>query len=219
MGMNLKLGGSEGPVIGIMPNFHFSSLKVDIQSIAFMLHPDVKSYALIKLNSGNIRETITDLEETWLDQLPDYPFEYHFLDEDFERMYRSDEQLGNLLGTFSILAIVIASLGLFGLASFTAEERRKEVAIRKVLGASISRVTYLLCKDFLILVVLANLFAWPLGKWIMGDWLDSFAYRIDFGIGVFLLAAGLALVIALLTIIFQTLRTAVSNPVVALKYE
>lgn len=219
IGMNLKLGGSEGPVVGIMPNFHFSSLKVDIKSIALMLHPDVKAYALVKLNSGNVRNTIADLEETWLQQLPNYPFEYHFLDEDFERMYRSDEQLGNLLGTFSILAIVIASLGLFGLASFTAEERRKEVAIRKVLGASILRVTYLLCKDFMLLVLLANIIAWPLGKWLLSNWLDSFAYRIDFGIVIFLYAGLLAILIALLTIISHTLKAALVNPANALKHE
>ncbi|MCE7996990.1 MAG: hypothetical protein HEP71_33835, partial [Roseivirga sp.] len=134
LGMNLRMAGNQGPVVGIIPDFHFNSLKREIRPIALMLYPGMKSYALLKLNTAKIRNTLSQLEETWATLLPDYPFEYHFLDEDFEAMYRSDEQLGNLLGTFSVLAIVIASLGLFGLASFTAEERKKEVAIRKVWG-------------------------------------------------------------------------------------
>lgn len=219
LGMNLRMAGNQGPVVGIIPDFHFSSLKREIQPIALMLYPGMKSYALLKLNTAEIRNTLSQLEDTWSALLPDYPFEYHFLDEDFEAMYRSEEQLGNLLGTFSVLAIVIASLGLFGLASFTAEERKKEVAIRKVLGASHLKVTYLLCKDFLILVILANIIAWPLGKWIMGGWLDGFAYRIDFGLDIFAFSGLMALSIALLTIVFQTLKAALANPVAALKYE
>lgn len=219
MGMMLEMAGNRGPVIGIMPDFHFSSLKVEIQPIALMLHPDRKAYALLKLNSNELSRTMRGLEDKWSELLPDFPFEYHFLDEDFEAMYRSEEQLGDLLGTFSVLAIIIACLGLFGLASFTAEERKKEVAIRKVLGASHSRVTYLLCKDFLLLVLFANLLAWPLGKWIMGNWLNNFAYKIDFGISIFFYSGMVALLIAFVTIFSQTMKAALTNPVNALKYE
>lgn len=219
IGKVLRMSRSEGPVVGIMNDFHFSSLKRSIHPIALMLIPESKRFALLKLRPGDVRNTVKSVGETWTELLPDYPFEYHFLDEDFEAMYRTDEQLGNLLGTFSVLAIVIASLGLFGLASFTAEERKKEVAIRKVLGATHLKVTYLLCKDFLLLVILANLTAWPLGKWIMGGWLDAFAYRIDFGLEIFAFSGLLALAIALLTIVFQTLKAAMANPVGALKYE
>ena len=219
LGMTLLLGQSRGPIVGIVPDFHFSSLKFDIQSIALVLKPKDKSLALVKLNSDEIRKTIESIEATWNSLLPNYPFEFHFLDEDIEKMYRKDEQLGNLLGTFSLLAIIIASLGLFGLASFTADERRREVAIRKVLGATHSRITYLLCKDFLVLVVIANLIAWPLGWWVMKGWLDGFAYRFDLGLDIFFFAGILALVIAVITIVFQTIKVAMANPVVALKYE
>lgn len=219
LGMILKMAGNEGPVVGVMNDFHFASLKRTIKPIAFMLLPDSKQFALLKLKPGDLRATISSVEDSWNEMLPGYPFEYHFFDEDFDQMYKADEKLGDLLGTFSLLAIVIASLGLLGLASFTAEERRKEVAIRKVLGASSTGVTFLLCKEFLLLVVLANFVAWPLGRWIMGGWLEGFAYRISFGLEIFVIAAALAFLIATLTIVFQTFRATLANPVAALKYE
>ena len=184
-----------------------------------MLLPARKRFALLKVNASDIGSVVSFAEKTWNELLPEYPFEFHFFDEDFDRMYQRDSRLGDPLGIFSVLAIIIASLGLFGLASFTAEERRKEVAIRKVLGASHARVTYLLCKDFLLLVLLANLIAWPLGRWIMGNWLNGFAYHIELGLQIFLYSGLLALLIAFGTIVFHTLKAALANPVMALKYE
>jgi len=159
------------------------------------------------------------IEKTWQSIIPDYPFEYRFLIEDFERYYRAEERMGGLLKYFAILAVFIACLGLFGLASFTAEQRTKEVGIRKVLGASTRQITLLLCKEFFVLVLLSNIISWPVAYFVMKDWLQDFAYRSNLGVATFALAMGLALIIALLTVSFQAVKAAVANPVNALKYE
>lgn len=151
--------------------------------------------------------------------IPGFPFDYEFINEDFELMYRVEQRMGSVLKYFSFLAVFIACLGLFGLASFAAEQRTREIGIRKVLGASIPRIAFLLCREFTLLVLLANLVAWPVVYLAMRNWLAGFAYRTAIDWEIFFFAGVLALVIALFTVSYQALKAALSNPARALKYE
>jgi putative ABC transport system permease protein len=151
--------------------------------------------------------------------ISNYPFEYHFLNEIFDRMYRAEAKIGTLLKYFSFLAVFIAYLGLFGLASFTAEQRTKEIGIRKVLGANISQICLLLCREFFLLVLLANLIAWPSAYFIMKNWLQSYAYRTSLELLIFVTAMAAALLVALLSVSFQAVKAALSNPANSLRYE
>ena len=160
-----------------------------------------------------------DLRKKWAEIAPDQPFDYFFLDESFDRQYRAEEKLGLVFSNFTLLAILVASLGLFGLASFTAEQRTKEIGIRKALGATVSSIMILLIKEFTRWVFLANIIAWPIAYVAMNHWLQNFAYRIDIGLGRFILAGVLALAIALLTVGYQAIKAAKANPVEALRYE
>ena len=159
------------------------------------------------------------MKKKWELLQPAFPFEYSFLDEDFDKQYKIDKKLSQIFSYFTFLAILIACLGLFGLASFTAEQRTKEIGIRKALGASVSEIIFLLSKEFTRWVLVANIIAWPLAYFAMNRWLQNFAYRINIGIGTFILAALLALVIALLTVGYQAIKAARANPVEALRYE
>ncbi len=144
--------------------------------------------------------------------MPNRPFEFYFLDEDFDRQYRTDERVGRTFGTFSVLAIFIACLGLFGLSAYSAEQRTKEIGVRKIFGASISNIVSILSVDFIKLVVLANLLAWPVAYVATNRWLDDFAYRTDIGLALFPTVACVALLIAFLTVAFQAVKAAMSNP-------
>ena len=180
-----------------------------------------RRYVSIKVLSQDISGTLKFIEETWKKLAPESPFEYFFLDTVFERRYRSEERLQRLFGYFSVLAIFIACMGLFGLASFAAEQRTKEIGIRKVLGASETSLIFLLSKEFTILVLIANLTAWPLAYLFMRNWLQGFAYRINLNshLGLFLLAAVAALLIAWLTVSFHAIKAALVNPIDSLRYE
>jgi ABC-type antimicrobial peptide transport system permease subunit len=216
-----SFAGKEGHIVGVMKNFHYYSLRNKIEPLAIYLRPaaDGFSYTLIRIPSENISGSLDFVKETWQKVVPGFPFEYRFLVEDFEFYYRSDERMGDLLKYFSILAVFIACLGLFGLASFSAEQRTKEIGIRKVLGASAQQITLLLCKEFFVLVLLANIIAWPVAYFIMRNWLQDFAYRTSLGLLTFVMTMVLALIIALFTVSFQAVKAAVANPVDALKYE
>ena len=159
------------------------------------------------------------MQSTWKQFSPDFPFDYHFLDQSFDQLYRSEKRLNEIFGTFSMLAILIACLGLFGLAAYATQERTKEMGIRKVLGASVPQVVNLIASDFLKLVLIANVIAWPLAYYAMQEWLQNFAYRINIGLWIFVLSGILALVIALLTVSSQAIRAATANPVESLRYE
>ena len=173
----------------------------------------------ISINSANISSTMEFLEEEWNNRIKDRPFEYTFFNEEIDNFYRKENQMAKLLGTFSSLAIIIACLGLFGLVTFIAEKRTKEIGIRKVLGSSIFAIVIMLVKEFIKWIIIANLIAWPFAYYIMETWLDGFAYRIEMGIWIFVVSSAGVLIIALGTIGYQTIKSALANPVEALKYE
>jgi putative ABC transport system permease protein len=207
-------------IIGVLKDFHMQSLHEKIRPlvVALIEASDVK-YVSLKIKPENIQETLNFLESKWLDFVEERPFEYFFLDDDFDRMYRSEIRTAKIFSTFAILAIFVACLGLLGLASFTVERRTKEIGIRKVHGASVAGILFLLSKEFAKWVLLANLIAWPIAWFSMNSWLENFAYRIGIGWWMFVLAGGLALVIALITVSYQAVKAAVMNPVDALRYE
>lgn len=219
LGKRFTFGEKTGIVIGVVKDFHFLSLKKKIEPLVLQLQPQFIEYMLVRLQPGNISATIEDLESTWSRVVPEFPFEYRFINDEFDALYRSEERMEGVLRYFSFLAVFIACLGLFGLASFAAEQRTREIGIRKVLGASMSGITFLLCKEFTILVLLANVIAWPVAYWVMQNWLSGFAYRTSIPWEVFVWAAGLALVIALFTVSTQAIKSALINPARALKYE
>ena len=211
-------GRRTGQVIGVVKNFHFESLHEDIKPMILRLRPDARFIA-VRVRSEGIQETLAFLEQTWQAMTIGQPFEYTFLDEDFENLLRADRKVGDIFTVFSILGILIACLGLFGLASFTMEQRTKEIGVRKVLGASVSTIVMLLSREFVILVGIALILATPAAYFGMNRWLQDFHYRIDIGPDTFLVAGGLALFITLVTVSYQSLKAALANPVNSLRDE
>jgi putative ABC transport system permease protein len=177
------------------------------------------SYLNVRLNAAHLPETLRFIEHTWGEFESGRPLDYFFLDEEFDGLYRAEARLSKIFAGFSFLAIFIACLGLFGLAAFVAEQRTKEIGIRKVLGASVSNIVVHLSKDFARWVLIANLIAWPLGFWFMNDWLATFAYRIDIDWWMFALTGSMTLMVALLTVSTQAFRAALANPVESLRCE
>jgi putative ABC transport system permease protein len=171
------------------------------------------------LNPGNIGKTLSFLKSKWEEFVPHRPFGYTFLDEDLDQLYKTEWRTGQLMTAFSILSVIIACLGLFGLVAFSAEQRTKEIGIRKVLGASSSHIVFSYSKEFTKWVILANVIAWPIAFYTMSKWLENFAYRTSIELWTFVLAAVLALLISLITITFQVIRAALANPVDSIRYE
>ncbi|MGH7451211.1 MAG: ABC transporter permease [bacterium] len=222
LGKRLALGTDDPvdlTVIGVVKDFHIRSVHQKIEPVLLYITDRRFNWLSVKLAGHDVAGTLRFIAETWQRFENKHPFEYKFLDETFEKYYLAEERLTQTLGIFSALAIGIACLGLFGLAAFTAEQRIKEIGIRKILGASVNGIIALLSKDFVKLVLLANLIAWPVAYFAMRKWLQDFAYRIDLGWWVFVLAGGLALLIALLTVSVQAVKAALANPVNSLRYE
>ncbi|MCH8959912.1 MAG: ABC transporter permease [Bacteroidetes bacterium] len=219
VGQTLRLGNRTGPLVGIAEDFNLSSLHEGIEPIIFFFNPNWYDHYLMRIQPGNFTTTIDALGETWAQFYPDWPFEFHFADQGFDAQYRAEESLGQIFTTFAILAIVIACLGLFGLASFTAQQRTKEIGVRKVLGASVGSLVVLLSKEFTILVLVAFVVAVPLAYVAMDRWLQDFAYRVEISWPIFLVAGLSALVIAWLTVSYQSIKSALTNPVESLRYE
>lgn len=209
---------ARGYVVGVVEDYNHHGLQEDIRSIVFGVKP-YYSYFALRLNTSDASAVIAHLDDTWANLFPGYPFEYFFLDEDYDRQYRTEQRLTRIFTTFAILAILISCLGLFGLASFTTIQRTKEIGVRKVLGASVPGIVGLLSKEFVALIGIAFLIAAPASYYFLGQWLDGFAYRIDLGVGVFLLAAALSLLIAFATVSYQSLKAALANPSEALRFE
>jgi len=219
VGARLTYWNNTGKIIGVMKNFNFRPLNNQIEPLVLILGQDRVSSMLIRIQSHNIASTLEFIQEKWKNIIPNYPFQYNFLDDVFDRSYRIIERTGNLLNSFAILAVFIACLGLFGLASFTAEQRSKEIGIRKVLGSSVSRIVLLLLKEFTGCILVAIIIAWPAAYFIMNQWLKNFAFRTKIGIGVFILSAVFGLLIALFSVSYQSIKAALSKPVDSLRYE
>lgn len=205
-------------VIGVVEDFHFESLRENIGPLVMYLG-ESRGNISFRLKTQDISSAIGLLERQWKQFLPNQPFEYSFLDERFEQMYQSEQRIGRIFTVFAGLAIFIGCLGLFGLAAFTAEQRTKEIGIRKVLGATSPRIIRLLLKEFVILVGIANLIAWPIAYLVMKRWLTDFAYRISPNILIFITAGTLTLMVALLTVSFQAVKAALADPIRSLRYE
>ncbi len=212
---------SRGKVVGVMKDFHFFSLHREIKPLYLFLNlnPDAGWYLSIKVRGGKISEALQFIGQTMKNFSPHYPFEYRFFDEIFNRAYQTEQKIENIISIFAMIAIFIACMGVFGLAAFIAEQKTKEIGIRKVLGASVSEITYLLTRDLVRWVVLANVIAWPVGFYAMQRWLQNFAYRTNISAVTFILSAFLALCIAVLIVSFQTIKAARANPIDSLRYE
>lgn len=218
-GTEMQAIGRKGKVTGIAKDFHFESLHAEISPTVFIPAFTDLNYIAIKINTNNFKKTIKSIEQEFRRIDQEAIFKYSFLNEDITNLYKTEARFFGVFITFSSLAIFIACLGIFGLASFTASRRTKEIGIRKVLGASVQNITLLLTKEFMRLVIIANLIAWPVAYFFMRKWLEDFPYRIDPGIWMFLLAATIALLIATITVSFQAIKAAIANPVKSLRTE
>ena len=211
--------GETGQVVGVMKDFHLHSLHSAIEPLYIFLAPQKFSYLSIQVKSGNMPSSIEHIRGIMNKFSPNFPFEYSFFDEEFSRAYHPEQQMVNIFSSFAFLAIIVACLGLLGLSAFAAQQRTKEIGIRKILGASISRITVLLSKEFLHWVVLANFIAWPVAYLAMDRWLQNFSVRIDQSFVLFLISAILAFVLAILTVSVLSVRAAAASPIKALRYD
>jgi putative ABC transport system permease protein len=219
VGGMIAFGEDTLTVVGVVENYHQEGLKNDFRPTAFHLAPNDQAFYSLKVDTNELPQTLAYAREKYSQLFPGNPFEYFFLDTFFNRQYKNDQQFGQVFGFFALLAIFVASLGLFGLASFTASQRTKEIGIRKVLGSTVSNIFLLLSKDFLKLVIVANFIAIPLVWVLMNNWLDTFAFRITIGVWIFVVSAVITTLIALITVSYQSISAAIANPVRSLRYE
>jgi putative ABC transport system permease protein len=219
IGKSVRFWQGKGNIIGVVKDFHLRSLHESITPLILCLQPNNAVVFLVKTLKNKTQQAIASLQSAAEKYNPAYPFEYHFLDEYYEKQYKSEMVVGELVRLFATIAILISCLGLFGLATFTAEQRTKEIGIRKVLGSSASNIAGLLSKEFLALVLLAFAVASPIGWWAANNWLHTFAYRIAVPWQAFVLAGILVMVIAMATISFQSIKAALANPIDALRTE
>jgi putative ABC transport system permease protein len=219
IGKKFSQWGREGRVIGVIRNFNYHSLREKVSPLTMRIEPEAFSALSLTVKTGDIKRTVASIESIFNRFKPDGRFEYYFVDEAFDKQYRGEYRFGRLVLTFAILAIFLAALGLLGLVSYIVIQRTKEIGIRKVLGASVGSILFLLSSDFLKLVIIALLVATPLAWYLMYQWLQDFAYRIDIHWWVFLLAGSIAVLLALATVYIQTVKTALTSPVKSLRTE
>jgi putative ABC transport system permease protein len=212
-------GGDTTQIAGIVANYHHQGLQKAIDPMIFRLVPNSRDAYGVKIESNNVQATIASVQKIWNKYFPADPFNYFFLDDFFNQQYNADQLFGKIFGVFAFLAILIACFGLLGLSAYNVLQRTKEIGIRKILGASTENLLILLSKDFLLLVLIAFIIATPVAWWIMHDWLEGFAYRININWWVFAVAGIAALLIALITISFQAISAALANPVKSLRTE
>ncbi len=219
LGKSLDFWGRKGEIIGVVKDFHYNSMYEKIDPFIILLWPENTSYLMVKTLPGQTQEALASLEEFYKQHIPSYPFEYSFLDDDFEQVYKSELMIGKLANYFTVVVILISCLGLFGLAAFTAERKTKEIGIRKVLGASLTQVVSLISKDFMPLVIIALILASPVAWYLMDGWLEEFYYKVALKPWIFLVAGTVSIIIALVTVSYQAIRAGLANPVDALKNE
>ncbi len=218
IGKQFILNEKPGIIIGVIRDFHCSSLHNEMKPILFRMRRG-NWYVSVKYNSENLAQVISFLKAKWKKDIPDRPFTYKFLDESIHSSYGNEQKISSIFRYFTLLAVFLSCLGLFGLASYTAEQRTKEIGIRKTLGASVPGIVFLLSKEFIKWVIAANIVAWPLAWFSMTVWLDNFAYKIEINAWMFLISGGAALFIVLASVGYQTFKAAKANPVKSLKYE
>jgi putative ABC transport system permease protein len=205
-------------IIGVVKNFNFESMRQRIGPLCLVLGHSPWSMSF-RIQPGFAETIVDELQSRWKSLGTGTPFTYHFLDESFNSMYQAEQQVGRVAIAFAIIAVIIACLGLFGLATYMAEQRTKEIGVRKVLGATVNNIVIMLSRDFLVLIVIATLIAFPVAWWAMYKWLQDFEYRIGVGWWIFIISGLIAILVALFTISFQAIRAAVSNPVKSLRTE
>ena len=216
---DLDEGGNLSTVIGVVKNFHYETLRDEVGALALFHGGEYASNLAIKLNGGDVAQTVAEIENIWRNMAPTQPFDHYFMDDSFNTSYEAEQRLGQIFMIFTLLSIIIACLGLLGLATFNAQKRVKEIGVRKVLGAGVGQIVYRLSVDFLKLVGLAVIIALPLGWYAMDRWLQDFSYRIDIPWWIFALSALLAVGVALLTVSYQSIKAAIVNPVKSLRTE
>jgi putative ABC transport system permease protein len=207
-------------IVGVVKDFHFEDLHMPIKPYGFLLNSNNEfNYIVAHASKNDIAGTLKSMGNAWHKLNPNEPFEYSFLDQDFQKNYEAEQRQAALINYFTLIAIIISCLGLFGLASFSAEQRTKEIGIRKVLGASVASVVTLVSKDFIKLILIAIVIASPVAWYMMNKWLENFNYRVSISWQVFVLTSILAVAIAVFTISFQAIKAAISNPVKSLRTE
>lgn len=216
---DFQYGGTKGKLIGVVKDFHFESLHQEITPMIFLISKGNYNNISVKISGESMQEGIEHLQKVWKEFLPLRPFDYQFISDRYQRLYEAEQKQGQLFTVFSGLAIFIACLGLFGLATFNTLQRIKEIGVRKVLGASVPSILALLSKEIVILITIANILAWPIAWFAMNQWLGSFAYHIEMNLLIYLIAAVVAILLALITVSVQTIKAAMTNPSSTLRYE
>ena len=219
VGSKFILYRNEGQIVGVVEDFHYKSLQKEIEPLVLRIESQRDNYVFVKFRSEHMQEAIASVRGVYKSFNPDYPLEYTFLDEAVERLYNSEQKTRKVFNYFTLVAILISCLGLYGLAAYMTQQKTKEIGIRKVLGASIMNIVTNLSKEFILLVFMANVIAWPLAYYFMNLWLKNFAYRIDLSVWTFVLSGLAALAIALLTISYQSIKAATADPADSLRYE
>ena len=220
IGMELRVDEiMDGRVIGVTENFHFASLHSEIQPLVMYIPPTNMEKLFVRIRPGNVAETVESLQQTWNNVVPDFPFSLVFLDDHLNRLYQTDQLFLRLLSIFTFLTVLVACMGLYGLTSFVVQRRSKEIGVRKIMGAKVSQIAWLLSGNFLLLVSIGFFISIPISWFIINNWLKEFAYRVSISWWTFILACLMALLIALGTISVQTIRAAMMNPVKTLRSE
>ena len=217
IGQRFSLHGSSGLIIGIVKDFNYQSLHEKTGSLVVFNNPDWYHFFMIRTAPHRVSQAVQAVTDTWKKILPGTPLEYSFLDDRFNDIYRQDQKISTLIFAFAAIAVIISAMGLFGLAVFAAEQRTKEIGIRKVLGATMASISILLSKDFIKLVIISLLIAFPVAWWATSQWLENFAYRISISWWMFALAGVLALLIALLVTSYHAIKASMTNPVKSLR--